>query len=212
LGFFSFIKDIYARITIKNKECNLFYRKKSMVLDKRNMSEEQMIKGCLESNPLAQRTLYNKLGPKMMGVCLRYMANMEEAQDVLQDGFVKVFDKLGAYSGAGSFEGWVRRIFVNTALDAIRKNKKLKHQGQIDDVAFAFGFNDFIFETLVAEDLLKVLQELPLGYKTVFNLYAIEGYSHKEIAKKMNVTVSTSKSQFSRAKAMLREKITELEK
>ena len=155
-----------------------------MVLDKRNMSEEQMIKGCLESNPLAQRTLYNKLGPKMMGVCLRYMANMEEAQDVLQDGFVKVFDKLGAYSGAGSFEGWVRRIFVNTALDAIRKNKKLKHQGQIDDVAFAFGFNDFIFETLVAEDLLKVLQELPLGYKTVFNLYAIEGYSHKEIAKK----------------------------
>ena len=212
MGFFSFIKDIYARITIKNKECNLFYRKKSMVLDKRNMSEEQMIKGCLESNPLAQRTLYNKLGPKMMGVCLRYMANMEEAQDVLQDGFVKVFDKLGAYSGAGSFEGWVRRIFVNTALDAIRKNKKLKHQGQIDDVTFAFGFNDFIFETLVAEDLLKVLQELPLGYKTVFNLYAIEGYSHKEIAKKMNVTVSTSKSQFSRAKAMLREKITELEK
>ena len=184
----------------------------SMILDKRNMSEEEMIKGCLKNNPLAQRTLYNKLGPKMMGVCLRYMTNTEEAQDVLQDGFVKVFDKLGAYSGAGSFEGWVRRIFVNTALDAIRKNKKLKHQTQIDDVAFALRSNDFIFETLVAEDLLKVLQELPLGYKTVFNLYAIEGYSHKEIAKKMNVTVSTSKSQFSRAKAMLREKITELEK
>lgn len=184
----------------------------SMVLDKRNMSEEQMIKGCLENKPLAQKTLYNKLGPKMMGVCLRYMTNAEEAQDVLQDGFVKVFDKLGAYSGAGSFEGWVRRIFVNTALDAIRKNKKLKHQTQIDEVEFALKSSDFIFETLVAEDLMKLLQRLPLGYKTVFNLYAIEGYSHKEIAKKMNVTVSTSKSQFSRAKAMLREKITELEK
>jgi RNA polymerase sigma factor (sigma-70 family) len=196
----------------KRANATFFYRMVSMVLDKRNMSEEEMIKGCLKNNPLAQRTLYNKLGPKMMGVCLRYMTNMEEAQDVLQDGFVKVFDKLGAYSGAGSFEGWVRRIFVNTALDAIRKNKKLKHQTQIDDVAFALRSNDFIFETLVAEDLLRVLQELPLGYKTVFNLYAIEGYSHKEIAKKMNVTVSTSKSQFSRAKAMLREKITELEK
>ena len=196
----------------KRANATFFYRMVSMVLDKRNMSEEEMIKGCLKNNPLAQRTLYNKLGPKMMGVCLRYMTNMEEAQDVLQDGFVKVFDKLGAYSGTGSFEGWVRRIFVNTALDAIRKNKKLKHQRQIDDVAFALRSNDFIFETLVAEDLMKVLQELPLGYKTVFNLYAIEGYSHKEIAKKMNVTVSTSKSQFSRAKAMLREKITELEK
>ena len=183
-----------------------------MILDKRNMSEEEMIKGCLKNNPLAQRTLYNKLGPRMMGVCLRYMTNMEEAQDVLQDGFVKVFDKLGTYSGAGSFEGWARRIFVNTALDAIRKNRNLKHQVQIDDVVFALKSDDFIFEALVAEDLMKVLQELPLGYKTVFNLYAIEGYSHKEIAKKMNITVSTSKSQFSRAKAMLRGKITELEK
>ena len=183
-----------------------------MILDKRNMSEEEMIKGCLKNNPLAQRALYNKLGPRMMGVCLRYMTNIEEAQDVLQDGFVKVFDKLGTYSGAGSFEGWARRIFVNTALDAIRKNRNLKHQVQIDDVVFALKSDDFIFEALVAEDLMKVLQELPLGYKTVFNLYAIEGYSHKEIAKKMNITVSTSKSQFSRAKAMLRGKITELEK
>jgi RNA polymerase sigma factor (sigma-70 family) len=184
----------------------------SMIQDKQNMSEEQMIKECLKNNPLAQKTLYNKLGPKMMGVCLRYMTNLEEAQDVLQDGFIKVFDKLGAYSGAGSFEGWVRRIFVNTALDAIRKNKHLKYQAQIDDTAFALKSNDFIFETLIAEDLIKVLQELPMGYKTVFNLYAIEGYSHKEIAKKMNVTISTSKSQFSRAKAMLREKINEIDK
>jgi len=175
------------------------------------MSEEEMIKRCLKNDPLAQRTLYDKLGPKMMGVCLRYMMNVEEAQDVLQDGFIKIFEKLGAYSGTGSFEGWVRRIFVNTALDAIRKNKNLKHQTQIDDVAYALKSNDFIFETLVAEDLMKVLQQLPLGYKTVFNLYAIEGYSHKEVAEKMNITVNTSKSQFSRAKAMLRELIIELE-
>lgn len=184
----------------------------SIILDKRNMSEEEMIKGCLKDDPLAQRALYDKVGPKMMGVCLRYMVSIEEAQDVLQDGLIKVFDKLGTYSGMGSFEGWVRRIVVNTALDAIRKNKNLKHNMQIDDVEYALKSNDFIFEHLVAEDLLKVLHELPLGYKTVFNLFAIEGYSHKEIAKKMNITVSTSKSQFSRAKSMLRKKITELDK
>ena len=182
-----------------------------MLPDKQNMSEEEMIKGCLNNNALAQRTLYDKLGPKMMGVCLRYMMNTEEAQDVLQDGFVKVFEKLGAYSGTGSFEGWVRRIFVNTALDAIRKNKNLKYQTQIDEVSYSLKSNDYIFETLVAEDLMKLLHDLPLGYKTVFNLYAVEGFSHKEIAEKLSITVSTSKSQFSRAKAMLREMITELE-
>lgn len=183
-----------------------------MIPEKRNMAEEEMIKECLKNNALAQRTLYDKLGPKMMGVCLRYMSNMEEAQDVLQDGFVKVFEKLGAYSGTGSFEGWVRRIFVNTALDAIRKNKNLKHQTQIEEVAYSLQSNDYIFETLIAEDLMKVLNTLPMGYKTVFNLYVIEGYSHKEIAEKLEITISTSKSQFSRAKAMLREMITELEK
>lgn len=183
-----------------------------MIPEKRNMTEEEMIKECLKNNSLAQRMLYDKLGPKMMGVCLRYMGNMEEAQDVLQDGFVKVFEKLGAYSGTGSFEGWVRRIFVNTALDALRKNKNLKHQTQIEEVAYSLKTNDFIVESLMAEDLMNLLHKLPIGYKTVFNLYVIEGYSHKEIAEQLEITISTSKSQFSRAKAMLRDLIEELEK
>lgn len=175
------------------------------------MKEEELIKRCLKNDALAQRMLYDKIGPKMMGVCLRYMGNTEEAQDVLQDGFIKVFDKMKGFSGAGSFEGWARRIFVNTALDAIRKNKKLKYHADIDDVAYSLKFDDYIFETLAAEDLIDVLQQIPVGYKTVFNLYVIEGYSHKEIADMMNITESTSKSQFSRAKAMLRIKIKELE-
>lgn len=175
------------------------------------MREEELIDRCLKNDVLAQKKLYEMIGPKMMGVCLRYMGNTEEAQDVLQDGFIKVFEKLKGYSRVGSFEGWMRRIFVNTALDAIRKNKKLKNQADIDDVAYMLKSDDYTLETLAAEDLMKILQEIPIGYRTVFNMYVIEGYSHKEIAEKLEVTTSTSKSQFSRAKAMLRAKIIELE-
>jgi len=175
------------------------------------MTEEELISQCLKNSPLAQRELYNRLGPKMMGVCMRYMNNTEEAQDVLQDGFIKVFDKLKGYSGTGSFEGWVRRIFVNTALDAIRKNKNLKHQTQIEDVAYSLQSQDFILESLAAEDLMDLLKEIPLGYRTVFNMYVIEGFSHKEIAEALSITISTSKSQFSRAKAMLRNRVIELD-
>ncbi len=181
-----------------------------MTTEKQNMTEQELIDRCLKKDARAQKMLYDKLGPKMMGVCLRYSSSLEEAQDVLQDGFIKVFEKLGAYTGKGSFEGWARRVFVNTALDAIRRNKNLKLNQQIEDVAYSLKSNDFILESLAAEDLLKVLQQIPHGYRTVFNLYVIEGYSHKEIAEMLDITVSTSKSQFSRAKALLRKMIEEL--
>ena len=174
------------------------------------MTNEQLIKKCLEGNARAQKLLYEQFGPKLMGVCYRYATSAEEAQDLLQDGFIKIFEKLDKYSGIGSFEGWMRRIVVNTALDNIRKNKKFLLHTDINDADYKLPSNDFIEERLAAEDLLKILQSIPLGYKTIFNLYAIEGYSHKEIAEQLNITTSTSKSQYSRAKALLRDKITQL--
>lgn len=174
------------------------------------MTNEQLIKKCLDGNARAQKLLYEQFGPKLMGVCFRYATSGEEAQDLLQDGFIKIFEKLDKYSGIGSFEGWMRRIIVNTALDNIRKNKKFLLHTDIDDADYKIPSNDFIEERLAAQDLLKILQSIPLGYKTIFNLYAIEGYSHKEIAEQLNITTSTSKSQYSRAKALLRDKITKL--
>lgn len=174
------------------------------------MTNEQLIKKCLDNNARAQKMLYEQFGPKLMGICYRYAIDAEEAKDLLQDGFIKIFEKLDKYSGIGSFEGWMRRIVVNTALDNIRKNKKFLLHTDIDNASYKLPSNDFIEERLAAEDLLKILQSIPLGYKTIFNLYAIEGYSHKEIAEQLNITTSTSKSQYSRAKALLRDKITKL--
>jgi RNA polymerase sigma factor (sigma-70 family) len=167
------------------------------------MTDEQLIEGCLNRNPLSQRKLYEKYSRKMMGVCMRYMNNREEAQDVLQDGFVKVFEKITSFQGQGSFEGWMRRIFVNTALDQIRKNKENSLLADIDQVGYGLESSSNVESDLNAEELMKMLQNLPTGYKVVFNLFVIEGYSHKEIADELGVSESTSKTQFLRAKAYL---------
>ncbi|HAA00502.1 MAG TPA: RNA polymerase [Flavobacteriales bacterium] len=167
------------------------------------MTDEQLIKECLSGRPSAQKTLYERFSRKMMGVCIRYSSSYEEAQDVLQDGFVKVFEKLGTYSGNGSFEGWVRRIMVNTALDSWRKNKQEREMQDIDEVGYGLSSGEDIVSNITAEDLLAILQTIPSGYRMVFNLYVIEGYSHKEIGEMLNITESTSKSQFSRARSYL---------
>jgi RNA polymerase sigma-70 factor (ECF subfamily) len=143
----------------------------------------------------------------MFGVCLRYAKNTEQAEDVLQDGFVKVYSKLKDFKMEGSLEGWIRRIMVNTALDQIRKNGKLLGDTNIDDVGYKIENNAFVFEGLVAEDLMKLIQAMPTGYKVVFNMFAIEGYTHFEIAKTLGISENTSKSQYSRARAYLREKL-----
>ncbi len=167
------------------------------------MTEEQLIDGCKARNPLSQRQLYEKYSRKMMGVCMRYTNNRDEAEDVLQDGFVKVFEKINSFQSQGSFEGWLRRIFVNTSLDNIRKNKENNLLADIDQVGYSLDSGQSVEGDLNAEELLKILNSIPAGYKVVFNMFVIEGYSHKEIAEELGVSESTSKTQFLRAKAYL---------
>jgi RNA polymerase sigma-70 factor (ECF subfamily) len=169
------------------------------------LTEESLIKKCASGNSLAQKTFYEKFAGKMMGICLRYTKDYEEAQDVMQDAFIKIFGKLADYEKKGSLEGWVRRIVVNTALDSYRKNKKHQKNVDVDSVDYLLEDKTFIIEELNADDLLAVIKTIPAGYQMVFNLFAIEGYSHKEIAEQLNITESTSKSQYSRARKLLRD-------
>lgn len=175
-----------------------------------SMDDNALVRNCIKGDPKAQRMLFEKFAPKMLGVCMRYTKDIDEAQDVLQDGFVKVFTKLDRYQGGGSLEGWVRRVMVNTALDQIRKNLKFQDNIAMDQVDFKLEHQGFIIEGLMEEDLLKLINEMPLGYKTVFNMFAIEGYSHKEISDQMGISENTSKSQYSRARAYLKTKLEEL--
>lgn len=168
-----------------------------------SMDYEKIIYKCIEGNPRAQRELFDLLSPKMMTVCKRYMDSIDEAEDVFQMAFVKVFNNLKDFNHNGSFEGWVRRIFVNSCLDQIRKNKKTKYDVSVDDVAFKLEDDSYIFENMVADELMVLIQSMPSGYKTVFNMFAIEGYSHKEIAEHLGVSESTSKSQYKRARSYL---------
>lgn len=173
------------------------------------MTEENLIKKCASGDSLAQKTFYEKFAGKMMGVCLRYTKDYEEAQDVMQDAFIKIFGKLAKYEKKGSLEGWVRRIVVNTALDSYRKGKKHQQNVGVDTVDYLLETKTFIIEELNANDLLAVIKTIPAGYQMVFNLFAIEGYSHKEIAEKLSITESTSKSQYSRARKLLRDLLVE---
>jgi len=173
------------------------------------MDDSILVKNCIDGSQKAQRMLFEKFAPKMLGVCLRYAKNTEQAEDVLQDAFVKVFTKLEMFNG-GSLEGWIRRIMVNTSLDQIRKEKKFQDNVSMDIVDFKVEKNSYILENIHAEELLKLINEIPIGYRTVFNMFAIEGYSHKEIAKELGVSENTSKSQYSRAKAHLQTKMKEL--
>ena len=168
------------------------------------MTDEDLVKECVSGSSVAQKKFYDMFARKMMGVCLRYTNSYEEAQDVLQDAFVKIFKKLPEFQSKGSLEGWIRRIMVNTALDAYRKAKKHQSNVDVDSVGYLLDSEDYTIENINAQDLLKIIQSIPEGYKVVFNLFAIEGYSHKEIADRLGVTESTSKSQYSRAKKMLR--------
>ena len=174
------------------------------------MDDSALVKKCIDGDQRAQRELFEKFAPKMLGVCMRYSKNTEQAEDVLQDGFVKVFTKLGYYKGNGSLEGWIRRIIVNTALDQIRKNAKFQDNVALDDVDYKLELKGNVLEQLAAEDLLELISEMPEGYKVVFNMFAIEGYSHKEIAEELNVSENTSKSQYSRARSYLKKKLEEL--
>jgi RNA polymerase sigma-70 factor (ECF subfamily) len=170
------------------------------------MNDSTLVKKCIDGDQRAQRALFEKFAPKMLGVCLRYAKERAQAEDVLQDAFIKVFTKIEDYKG-GSLEGWIRRIMVNTSLDQIRKNHKFQDNVDIEQVDYKIDDNSFIVEGLIADDLMLLINTMPDGYRTVFNMFAIEGYSHKEIAEELGVTENTSKSQYSRARAFLKTKL-----
>lgn len=148
----------------------------------------------------------------MLAVCLRYVNDMETARDLLQDGFVRVFMNIHSYTGTGSFEGWLRKIFVNGALEYLRKSDVLRESTDLDSSADLVQLDSSAIEHLSAAELMKLIQELPVGFRTVFNMFAIEGYSHKEISEALGITESTSRSQFTRARQLLQKRIKELYK
>jgi len=176
------------------------------------MDDLTLVNECAKGNSKAQRALFDKFAPKMMAVCQRYLRNTQEAEDVLQDGFVKVFQKIVDFKMEGSLEGWIRRIVVNTALDTIRRNKKLLDDVQVEEVQYKVSFTDHQFDGMDLAQLMKLIDGMPDGYRVVFNMFAIEGYSHKEIADTLGVTENTSKSQYSRARAFLRTQLELLER
>ncbi len=171
------------------------------------MDDATLIFECTKENAKAQRILFDKYSKKMFAVCMRYAKNAQQAEDVLQDGFVKVFSNIKNFKQEGSLEGWIRRIMVNTSLDQIRKNEKFSNDYSLDDVGYKIQNNDFIIENLQAEDLLNIIKKMPNGYKVVFNMFAIEGYSHSEIAENLGVSESTSKTQYLRARLYLKDQI-----
>jgi RNA polymerase sigma-70 factor (ECF subfamily) len=168
------------------------------------MTDEQIASGCKSSDAIAQKALYDKFSRKMFGVCLRYAKGREEAEDFLQEGMITVFQRISSFNQDGSLEGWVRRVLVNTCLEHLRKQKL--QWVNIDEVEE--GAEDgFTMEKINIKDLLEVINALPTGFKAVFNLYAIEGFTHKEIAEMLSISEGTSKSQYARAKAVLIKKI-----
>jgi RNA polymerase sigma factor (sigma-70 family) len=169
---------------------------------------EDCIRKCSSGESKAQTELYNHFAPKMYGVCLRYSRDTIEAEDNLQEGFVRIFTKIDQYGYKGSFEGWIRRIMVNTSLEKFRKNS---HLYPVEDLVIYEGnsFAEDAISGISADDLLKIVQKLPPRYRMVFNLYAIEGYSHQEIGKLMNISEGTSKSNLSRARVILQKRVIE---
>ncbi|MFH1005525.1 MAG: sigma-70 family RNA polymerase sigma factor [Bacteroidota bacterium] len=171
------------------------------------MTDEELVNGCIFKNSISQQLLFDRFKKKMMGICLRYADREEEAEDMLQNGFIKVFENITSFKGIGSLEGWIRKIIINESLSYIRKNKNMKQNTDIKEIEYMLPGKNLISESVNTKDLLKIIQKLPTGYRTIFNLYAIEGYSHKEIAEQLGISEGTSKSQYARARAHLQKMI-----
>src|ERR1041385_7679824 len=167
------------------------------------MTEEAILKGCLQSDPAAQRELYNRYSPKMLSVCYRFAHNREDAEDMLQEGFIKIFSQMHTFGNRGAFEGWIRRIMVHTCINILKKNKKFNESVDIIHATAVQVREESVPSIVQAKQIVECIRMLPFGYRTVLNLYAIEGYSHKEIAEMLEIEESTSRSQYTRAKTML---------
>jgi RNA polymerase sigma-70 factor (ECF subfamily) len=176
--------------------------------DNHNVTESDLINGCIAGERRMQEMLYQRFSGKMYAVCLRYANNSDDAQDLLQEGFIKVYRNLDKFRKEGSFEGWIRRVFVNTAIEHYRRKVNLnsigeKEERMIEDGSFT------VLDHLAEKDIILLVQELSPGYRSVFNMYVIEGYSHKEIGDILNISEGTSKSQLARAKSILQKKVQE---
>ncbi len=173
--------------------------------------EEELIKKCLKRDRKAQKMLFDKYSSMMMGVCLRYANNRSKAEDILQEGFTKVFLHLKTYTGKGSFAGWVKKIMINTAISYYHRHIKSSWHDELDIAKGITDNSDIEPDSEFSqEELLKVIGELPHGFRMVFNMYAIEGYKHREIAEMLGIDTGTSKSQYSRARKIIRDKLFEL--
>lgn len=180
-------------------------------LKSNSLTEKDLIAGCLDGQSSAQKALFEMYAGKMIAVCMRYTRTRQEAEDILQDGFIKIFKHLHTFDHAGSFEGWVRRIFINTALKIVTKKSYQNEQLGVEDYMDS-PVAPAVYSRLSEEDLLGIIDSLPQGYRVVFNLYAIEGYSHKEIAEMLEIGESTSRSQLLKARRLLQNKVTDLQK
>lgn len=169
------------------------------------MTEEQMLSGTKEKNAVAQEAFYNKYSPKMLGVCYRFAKNKEDAEDMLQEAFIKIFSQIHQFRNEGALEGWIRRIVVHNCINILKKNKKFAHNVALIHAHGLHTHPDVIPAIIQAKQVVDCIRILPIGYRTVLNLYAIEGYSHKEIGHLLEIEESTSRSQYTRAKAMLEE-------
>ncbi len=168
-------------------------------------SERKLVRECKRNNPRFQKLLFEQYAPKMLGVCMRYFQDKNEAQDALMEGFVKVFSNIEKFRSEGSFEGWIRKIMVNTSLNMHRKNLKHYYHVDIDETLERIADERQTYDHLQVEDMLKMIQSLPSGYRLVFNLYEIEGYSHREIGEQLGVSENTSKSQLRKARLKLQQ-------
>jgi len=178
------------------------------------LGEEELIERCRNKDSKAQKILYDRYAGLMLGICMRYVYERAEAEDILQEGFLKIFTKITEFEGRGSFEGWLKRVFVNTAITHYHKSSKHnKYHYEIGDVQESkFEKETYTESEFTRDELFKVVDSLPEGYKMVFNLYAIEGYKHKEISKLLEIDINTSKSQYSRAKKLIRKKLNQFKK
>ena len=167
------------------------------------MTEEAILEGCLKNNAVAQKALYQKFSAKMLVVCYRYGHNREDAEDMLQEGFIKVFSQIHTFESRGALEGWIRRIIVHTCINHLKKNKRFNESVDLIHATSIQVREESIPSIIQAKEVVECIRMLPIGYRTVLNLYAIEGFSHKEIASMLDIEESTSRSQYTRAKSML---------
>ena len=167
------------------------------------MTEEVLLRGCLSKDPLAQQELYQRYSPKMLSVCYRYAKSREDAEDKLQEGFIKIFTQINQFEHRGSLEGWMLRTVVHTCINHLKKYKKFNDHLDLVHAGNLQSNEEYLPGMLQAKQIIECIRQLPIGYRTVLNLYAIEGYSHKEIGKLLDIEESTSRSQYTRAKNIL---------